>query len=83
MIALAIGRLQRERHEGSWEQQLTGSNTLTEVLTSLDRAANALSTVRYMTADPATALAVAADSRAQALLRILADHLAAIGPDSQ
>ena len=59
---------------------MTGSDPLTEVLTSLDRAANALSTARYMTADPATASAVAADGRAQALLRVLADHLAAIGP---
>lgn len=58
-------------------------NALTGVLTSLARAANELSTVRYMTADPAMASAVAGDSRAWALLQVLADHLAAIRSDSQ
>jgi Asp-tRNA(Asn)/Glu-tRNA(Gln) amidotransferase A subunit family amidase len=83
MIALTVARLQRERHESTREQQMTAGDILTEVLATLDRAANALSTARYMTADPATASAVAADSRAQALMGVLADHLAAIRLDSQ
>ena len=54
MIALTVARLQRERHAST----LGAADdwcSLAEVLASLDRAANALSTARYVTADLAKA----------------------------
>lgn len=54
---------------------------LAAVLAELGRAANALSTARYLLADPATAVAATADSRLQVLRQVLADHLTALGQE--
>ena len=51
---------------------------MVERATELAGAANTLSTARYLLADEATARAIAADGRAQALQQTIADHLAAI-----